>query len=103
MGAGIAYVSARAGIEVVLKDVSAEAAQKGRAHSQSLLDRQVEKGRMTAEKRDEILARITPSDDYADLAGCDFVVEAVFESADLKHQVFTDTEPAVASDALLGS
>ena len=103
MGAGIAYVSARAGIEVVLKDVSLEAAEKGKAHSAALLDPQVEKGRMTAEQRDEVLARIHPTADYADLAGCDFVVEAVFESVDLKQQVFGDLEPVVDADALLGS
>ncbi|UPK74889.1 3-hydroxyacyl-CoA dehydrogenase NAD-binding domain-containing protein [Nocardioidaceae bacterium SCSIO 66511] len=103
MGAGIAYVSAKAGIDVVLKDISAEAAEKGKGYSTKLLDKQVEKGRMTAEKRDEILARITPTADYADLEGCDFVVEAVFESVDLKHQVFADLEPVVKPDALLGS
>jgi 3-hydroxyacyl-CoA dehydrogenase/enoyl-CoA hydratase/3-hydroxybutyryl-CoA epimerase len=103
MGAGIAYVSAKVGIEVVLKDVSIEAAEKGKAYSQNLLDKQVDKGRMTPEKRDEILARITPTADYADLEGCDFVVEAVFESVDLKHSVFGDLEPVVKPDALLGS
>ncbi|MDO9380970.1 MAG: 3-hydroxyacyl-CoA dehydrogenase NAD-binding domain-containing protein [Nocardioidaceae bacterium] len=103
MGAGVAYVSARAGIDVVLKDVSLEAAEKGKAYSQKLLDAQVEKGRLTATKRDEVLARITPTDDYADLTGCDFVIEAVFESVELKHRVFGDLEPVVAPDALLGS
>ncbi|CAN5229963.1 fatty oxidation protein FadB [soil metagenome] len=103
MGAGVAYVSAKVGIDVVLKDVSLEAAEKGKAHSQSLLDKQVERGRMTPEKRDEILARIHPTTDYADLAGVDFVVEAVFESVDLKHSVFADLEPVVNADALLGS
>jgi 3-hydroxyacyl-CoA dehydrogenase/enoyl-CoA hydratase/3-hydroxybutyryl-CoA epimerase len=103
MGAGIAYVSAKVGIDVVLKDVSIEAAEKGKAYSQKLLDKQVDKGRMTTEKRDEILARITPTADYADLEGCDFVVEAVFESVELKHSVFGDLEPVVKPDALLGS
>ncbi|MGH3359096.1 MAG: 3-hydroxyacyl-CoA dehydrogenase NAD-binding domain-containing protein, partial [Nocardioidaceae bacterium] len=103
MGAGIAYVSAKVGIDVVLKDVSVEAAEKGKAYSQKLLDKQVDKGRMSAEQRDEILDRITPTDDYADLEGCDFVVEAVFESVDLKQQVFGDLEPIVKPDALLGS
>ena len=103
MGAGIAYVSAKVGIEVVLKDISIEAAEKGKAYSATLLDKQVEKGRMTPEARDEILARITPTADYADLEGCDFVVEAVFESVDLKKQVFGDLEPVVKPDALLGS
>lgn len=103
MGAGVAYVSARAGIDVVLKDVSLEAAEKGKSYSTKLLDKQVEKGRLTPEKRDEILGRIQPTADYADLEGCDFVIEAVFESVDLKKQVFGDLEPVVKPDALLGS
>src|SRR5581483_12126783 len=73
MGAGIAYVSARAGIEVVLKDVSLEAAEKGKGYSQKLLDKAVSRGKMTEQKREEILGRITPTADYADLAGCDLV------------------------------
>ncbi|MBW9214352.1 enoyl-CoA hydratase/isomerase family protein [Mumia sp. zg.B53] len=103
MGAGVAYVSARAGIDVVLKDISIEAAEKGKAYSTKLLDKQVEKGRLTAEKRDEILGRIHPTADYAELEGCDFVIEAVFESVELKKQVFGDLEPVVKPDALLGS
>ena len=103
MGAGIAYVSARAGIECVLKDVSIEAAEKGKDYSVKLLDKQVDKGRMTPEKRDEILARIHPTDKYEDLAGCDFVIEAVFESVELKNQVFAELEKHVNPDALLGS
>jgi 3-hydroxyacyl-CoA dehydrogenase / enoyl-CoA hydratase / 3-hydroxybutyryl-CoA epimerase len=103
MGAGIAYVSARAGIEVVLKDVSLEAAEKGKAYSQKILDKAVSRGKMAQEKADEILARITPTDDYAALAGCDLVVEAVFEKVSLKHEVFQQTEGVVNPDALLGS
>ncbi|MDP9093305.1 MAG: 3-hydroxyacyl-CoA dehydrogenase NAD-binding domain-containing protein [Actinomycetota bacterium] len=103
MGAGIAYVSARNGIEVVLKDVSTAAADKGKDYSRKLLDKAVGRGTLTEAKRDEILARITPTADYADLAGCDLVVEAVFEKVSLKHEVFGQTEPIVAPDALLGS
>jgi 3-hydroxyacyl-CoA dehydrogenase/enoyl-CoA hydratase/3-hydroxybutyryl-CoA epimerase len=103
MGAGIAYVSAKAGMEVVLKDVSLEAAEKGKAYSEKLLDKQLEKGRITQAKKDAFLARITPTADYADLTGCDLVVEAVFESVELKHSVFAELEPVVNSDALLGS
>src|SRR5581483_12372614 len=103
MGAGIAYVTARAGIPVVLKDVSIEAAERGKNYSTKLLDKAVSRGKMTQEKADEILARITPTDDYADLAGCDLVVEAVFEKVSLKHDVFAETEKVVAPDALLGS
>ena len=103
MGAGIAYVSAKAGMEVVLKDVSLEAAEKGKAYSEKLLDKQLEKGRITQDKKDAFLARITPTADYADLKGCDLVVEAVFESVELKHSVFAELEPVVNPDALLGS
>jgi 3-hydroxyacyl-CoA dehydrogenase/enoyl-CoA hydratase/3-hydroxybutyryl-CoA epimerase len=103
MGAGIAYVSARAGIEVVLKDVSPEAAEKGKNYSRKILDKAIGRGKLTEARRDEVLARITPTDEYADLAGCDLVIEAVFEKVSLKHSVFEATEPAVAPDALLGS
>ena len=103
MGAGIAYVSAKAGIEVVLKDVSLEAAEKGKAYSEAIVKKGVSRGKVTQEKGDELLARITPSADYSDLEGCDIVVEAVFESEQLKKDVFAEIEPVVKSDALLGS
>jgi 3-hydroxyacyl-CoA dehydrogenase/enoyl-CoA hydratase/3-hydroxybutyryl-CoA epimerase len=103
MGAGIAYVCARRGMDVVLKDVSLEAADKGKDYSVKLLDKAVSRGRMTAEKRDEVLARIIPTADAADTAGCDLVIEAVFESRDLKHRVFQEVEDLVAPGALLCS
>lgn len=103
MGAGIAYVSAKAGIEVVLKDVTLEGAQKGKAYSQKLVDKGVEKGKLTREKADALLARIKPTADAADLAGVDLVVEAVFEDVKLKHKVSQEIEGVVAPDALLGS
>ena len=103
MGAGIAYVSAKAGIEVVLKDVSLEAAEEGKDYSRKILEKAISRGKLTEAGRDEILARITPTAEYADLAGCDLVIEAVFEKVSLKHSVFEATEPAVAPDALLGS
>ncbi len=103
MGAGIAYVSAKAGMQVVLKDVSLEAAEKGKAYSQGIVDKAVSRGRLTQEKADALLALITPTDDYADLEGCDFVVEAVFESVKLKHEVFGEVQKVVKPDALLGS
>jgi 3-hydroxyacyl-CoA dehydrogenase/enoyl-CoA hydratase/3-hydroxybutyryl-CoA epimerase len=103
MGAGIAYISARNGIDVVLKDVSREAAEKGKDYSRMILGQAVSRGKLTDAKADEVLARITTTADYADLAGCDLVVEAVFEQVSLKHSVFAETEPAVAPDALLGS
>jgi 3-hydroxyacyl-CoA dehydrogenase / enoyl-CoA hydratase / 3-hydroxybutyryl-CoA epimerase len=103
MGAGIAYISARAGIEVVLMDVSPAAAEEGKDYSRKLLDKAVSRGTMDQAKADEILLGITPTDDYADLTGCDLVVEAVFEKQSLKLEVLGETEKVVAPDALLGS
>jgi 3-hydroxyacyl-CoA dehydrogenase/enoyl-CoA hydratase/3-hydroxybutyryl-CoA epimerase len=103
MGAGIAYVTARNGMPVVLKDVSVEAAERGKGYSAQLLEKAVARGTLTRPQAEQVLARITPTADYADLAGCDLVVEAVFEKASLKHQVFAEAEPVVAEDALLGS
>ncbi|MEV0924743.1 3-hydroxyacyl-CoA dehydrogenase NAD-binding domain-containing protein [Streptomyces spongiicola] len=103
MGAGIAYSCARAGIEVVLKDVSADAAERGKAYSRQLLDKALSRGRTTEAKRAELLARITPTADPADLAGCDAVVEAVFEDPALKHKVFQEIQHVVEPDALLCS
>ncbi|MFG2145700.1 3-hydroxyacyl-CoA dehydrogenase NAD-binding domain-containing protein [Streptomyces sp. NPDC048696] len=103
MGAGIAYSCARAGIEVVLKDVSPEAAEKGKAYSEKLLAKALSRGRTTEAERDELLARITPTADPRDLAGCDAVIEAVFESTELKHKVFQEIQDIVEPDALLCS
>jgi 3-hydroxyacyl-CoA dehydrogenase / enoyl-CoA hydratase / 3-hydroxybutyryl-CoA epimerase len=103
MGAGIAYSCARAGMQVVLKDVSQEAAERGRAYSERLNATGIERGRLTAEKADALLARITPTADAADLTGCDLVIEAVFEDPALKHQVFAEVLPHVNPDALLCS
>ncbi|MFC7217543.1 3-hydroxyacyl-CoA dehydrogenase NAD-binding domain-containing protein [Streptomyces polyrhachis] len=103
MGAGIAYTCARAGIEVVLKDVTQEAADKGKAYSAGILDKALARGRTTQEKRDALLGRITATADPQDLAGCDVVIEAVFEDPALKHKVFQEIEDIVAPDALLCS
>jgi 3-hydroxyacyl-CoA dehydrogenase/enoyl-CoA hydratase/3-hydroxybutyryl-CoA epimerase len=103
MGAGIAYVSAKAGFDVVLKDVSIEAAQKGRGYSEGLEAKALSKGRTTPERSSKLLNRITPTADPADLAGVDFVIEAVFENQDLKHKVFGEIEDIVEPNALLGS
>lgn len=103
MGAGIAYSCARAGIDVVLKDVSLEAAVKGKGYSEKLCAKAVAKGRTSQEKADALLARITPTAEAADLAGCDAVIEAVFEDTSLKHKVFQEIESVVAPDALLCS
>ncbi|MCV7419128.1 enoyl-CoA hydratase/isomerase family protein [Mycobacterium yunnanensis] len=103
MGAGIAYVSAKAGYEVVLKDVEIEAAQRGKGYSEKIEAKALERGRTTQEKSDALLARITPTADAADFAGVDFVIEAVFESVELKHKVFQEIEDIVEPNALLGS
>ncbi|WP_370248420.1 3-hydroxyacyl-CoA dehydrogenase NAD-binding domain-containing protein [Nocardioides sp.] len=103
MGAGIAYVCAKAGMEVVLKDISTEAAERGKAYSEGLLDKAVAKGRSTEEKKAELLGRITATAEASDLAGCDLVIEAVFEDPSLKAKVFAEVAPFVNKDALLCS
>ncbi|MEU2658171.1 3-hydroxyacyl-CoA dehydrogenase NAD-binding domain-containing protein [Streptomyces sp. NPDC007325] len=103
MGAGIAYSCARAGIEVVLKDVTDEAAAKGKGYSEKLCAKAVARGRTTQEKADALLARITPTADPQALAGCDAVIEAVFEDTALKHKVFQEIQHIVGPDALLCS
>ncbi|MEP7088625.1 MAG: 3-hydroxyacyl-CoA dehydrogenase NAD-binding domain-containing protein [Nocardioidaceae bacterium] len=103
MGAGIAYSAARSGIDVVLKDVTAEAAERGKAHTATLLERQVARGRLTQEQSAGILARITPTADPGDLAGCDTVIEAVFEDPALKARVYAEVQDVVNPDALLCS
>jgi 3-hydroxyacyl-CoA dehydrogenase/enoyl-CoA hydratase/3-hydroxybutyryl-CoA epimerase len=97
MGAGIAYVSAQAGIEVVLKDVSMEAAEKGKDYSRGLLKKGVERGKVDPSKVDGILNLIKPTADVADLQGCDLIIEAVFENRELKAQVTKDAEPMLAA------
>lgn len=103
MGAGIAYVCAKAGIDVVLKDVSLASAEKGKQYSVKLVEKAIQKGKSTKEKGDALLARIHPTTDAADLKGCDLVIEAVFEDVKLKHQVFQEVQDVVAPDAVLGS
>ncbi|MBI5256140.1 MAG: enoyl-CoA hydratase/isomerase family protein [Burkholderiales bacterium] len=103
MGAGIAYVSAVASIEVVLLDTSQEAAERGKAYSQTLLDKLVKKGRRSAEQRDAVLARITPTTDYAALAGCDLVIEAVFEDRAIKAEVTKKTEAVIPATTVFAS
>ncbi len=103
MGAGIAYSCARAGMQVVLKDVSVEAAERGKQYSAKLNAKGIERGKLTEERSEEMLGRITPTADAADLAGCDLVIEAVFEDPSLKHRVFAEVLPHVNADALLCS
>ncbi|MBF0106476.1 MAG: enoyl-CoA hydratase/isomerase family protein [Deltaproteobacteria bacterium] len=103
MGAGIAYVTAKAGIDVVLKDVTLEAAEKGKSYSTALLDKQVGKGRMTAEAKNNFLAKIKTTTEAKDLKGCDIIVEAVFEDRDLKARVTKEVEAQITETAVFGS
>jgi len=103
MGAAIAYVSAKAGIEVVLKDVDQAAADRGKAYSEKLVAKAVERGRSTQQDGDALLARITPTTDAAAATGAELVIEAVFEDPSVKTQVFAEIEPHLPPDALLGS
>ncbi|MER8440734.1 3-hydroxyacyl-CoA dehydrogenase NAD-binding domain-containing protein [Mesorhizobium sp. M1312] len=103
MGAGIAYVTAKAGIAVVLLDRDMEAAAKGKAHSDSLISDQVRKGRAKPEDKDRLLSLITPTADYADLAGCDLVVEAVFEDSGVKKDATEKAEAVLKPSAIFAS
>jgi 3-hydroxyacyl-CoA dehydrogenase/enoyl-CoA hydratase/3-hydroxybutyryl-CoA epimerase len=103
MGAAIAYVSAKAGIEVVLKDVSQEAADRGKGYSEKLVAKAVERGRQSPQDGDALLARITPTTDATAADGADIVIEAVFEDPTVKAEVMAEVEPHLAPDALLGS
>jgi 3-hydroxyacyl-CoA dehydrogenase/enoyl-CoA hydratase/3-hydroxybutyryl-CoA epimerase len=103
MGQGIAYVSAMAGIEVVLKDISQEAADKGKAYSEKLLAKRIKRGQMDQAKADGVLALIKPTDNDADLQGCDLIIEAVFENIGLKHKITQATEKYLSEDGFWGS
>jgi len=103
MGAGIAYVMAEAGVEVVLKDISKEIAEKGKQYSAKLLEKQVNKGRITPEKKTEVLNRILTTEKADDLKGCDLIIEAVFEDRELKAEVIQEAEAQVGKMAILAS
>jgi 3-hydroxyacyl-CoA dehydrogenase / enoyl-CoA hydratase / 3-hydroxybutyryl-CoA epimerase len=103
MGAGIAYVSAQAGIDVVLLDRDMEAAERGKQLSQKLISDQIAKGRAKAEDRDALLARIHTTADFADIAGVDLVVEAVFEDRKIKADVMAKSEAVIGPDVIYGS
>jgi 3-hydroxyacyl-CoA dehydrogenase/enoyl-CoA hydratase/3-hydroxybutyryl-CoA epimerase len=103
MGAAIAYVCARSGLPTVLRDVSLEGARRGKGYSEKLVAKDVSRGRITEEKGKALLDLITATDQVADLAGADLVIEAVFEDPALKHKVFAEIEGVVAPDALLCS
>ncbi|MDQ3557982.1 MAG: 3-hydroxyacyl-CoA dehydrogenase NAD-binding domain-containing protein [Pseudomonadota bacterium] len=103
MGAGIAYVSARAGMEVALIDRDMASAEKGRAHADSLLAKDVQRGRASADEKAAVLARITPAADYAALAGCELVIEAVFEDRAVKAEATRQASAQLPADAIFAS
>jgi 3-hydroxyacyl-CoA dehydrogenase/enoyl-CoA hydratase/3-hydroxybutyryl-CoA epimerase len=103
MGAGIAHVSAEAGLDVILIDQSLEAAEKGKSYSAKLLEKQVQQGRLTADKRDAILATITPTTGYDKLKDADIVIEAVFEDRAVKGQVTRAAESVLPPSAIFAS
>ncbi|MDV6211957.1 3-hydroxyacyl-CoA dehydrogenase NAD-binding domain-containing protein [Rhodococcus erythropolis] len=103
MGAGIAYECARAGIDVVLKDVSVASAERGKAYSVRVLDKQVTAGRISDDEKEAILARIVPTQNASDAEGSDLVIEAVFEDPVIKAAALAEIEPLLTSDALIGS
>ncbi|MEQ1887701.1 MAG: 3-hydroxyacyl-CoA dehydrogenase NAD-binding domain-containing protein [Alphaproteobacteria bacterium] len=103
MGSGIAYVSAMAGIEVVLMDSSLENAAKGKAYSENLLSKAVEKGKTSAAEKDAVLARITPATDYSGLGDVDLVIEAVFEDREVKAAVTGKAEAVMPATSIFAS
>ncbi|MBN2739941.1 MAG: 3-hydroxyacyl-CoA dehydrogenase, partial [Rhodobacteraceae bacterium] len=103
MGAGIAYVSAVAGIEVVLIDNAQEAADRGKSYSEGILDKGISRKKVTEEKKAQVLGRITATTDYAALEGCDLIVEAVFEDMGVKAEVTKKTEAVIPSDAIFAT
>ncbi len=103
MGAGIAYVSAQAGMDVVLIDRDTEAAEKGKAHSAGLMDKAIQRKRATPEQKEALLSRIHATADYADLAGCDLVIEAVFEDRGVKKEATEKALAHLSDDAIFAS
>ena len=103
MGAGIAYVAANAGIEVVLIDATIEAAERGKSYATGILDKGISRRKVTEEKKAEVLSRITPTTDYAALAGCDLVVEAVFEDPAVKAEVTAKAEAVLGPEAIFAT
>jgi 3-hydroxyacyl-CoA dehydrogenase/enoyl-CoA hydratase/3-hydroxybutyryl-CoA epimerase len=103
MGAGVAYVAASAGLEVVLIDRDQEAADKGKAHSEKLISNQIAKGRAKSADRDALLARIHATPDYAALKGCDLVVEAVFEDRGVKNEATKKAQAVVGGEVIFAS
>ncbi|PRY21184.1 3-hydroxyacyl-CoA dehydrogenase/enoyl-CoA hydratase/3-hydroxybutyryl-CoA epimerase [Aliiruegeria haliotis] len=103
MGAGIALVSAQAGIEVVLLDQSQEAADKGKAYTETFADKGIKRGKTTPEKKQALLDRITATSDYGALKGCDLIIEAVFEDVGVKAEVTRKVEEVVGADCIFAT
>ncbi|WP_295043937.1 3-hydroxyacyl-CoA dehydrogenase NAD-binding domain-containing protein [uncultured Paracoccus sp.] len=103
MGAGIAYVSAMAGIQVVLIDAKQDSADKGKGYSADLLDKAISRKKSTEDKKAEVLGRITATTDYAALDGCDLIVEAVFEDPSVKAEVTRKAEAVIPADAIFAT
>jgi len=103
MGGAIAYVSALAGVDVVLIDRDPETAEKGKAHSHKLVTDQINRGRATSADRDALLTRITATADFVALKDCDLVIEAVFEDRKIKEEVISRTQNVLGEEAIFGS
>src|SRR6478735_5174720 len=103
MGASVGYVSARAGIDVVLIDRDQESADKGKAHAQKVIEEQIKKGRAKPGDAEALLARITPTADYSALRDCDLIIEAVFEDRKVKAETYAKAQPLLKSDAIFAS
>lgn len=103
MGAGIAYVTAKAGIDVVLLDTDIANAEKGKAYSANILDKAISRKRATEEKKQTLLTRITPTVSYDDLADCDLIIEAVFENREIKAKCTQQSEAVIPSTAIYAS
>ncbi|MFY2824601.1 3-hydroxyacyl-CoA dehydrogenase NAD-binding domain-containing protein [Ruegeria sp. MALMAid1280] len=103
MGAGIALVSAQAGMEVVLIDRDQAAADKGKAYSESFMDKGIKRGKATAEKKEALLARITATSDLEHLKGCDLIIEAVFEDPGVKAEMTQKVEAIIPEDCIFAS
>lgn len=103
MGAGISYVSALAGIEVVLLDMKKEDAEKGKTHAESILNVGIKRKKITEDKKTTVLNLITPTTNFDDLAGCDLIVEAVFEDPTIKAEVTRKAELVIDGDCIFAT
>ena len=103
MGSGVAYVAANAGVEVVLKDISKETAEKGKQYSEKLLEKLVDRDRINPEQKAEVLNCILTTEKADDLKGCDLIIEAVFEDREIKTKVIQEAEAQIAETAIFAS